>query len=91
MILEVDPFDHLKTAWGGQAAIVCAVSGASRGHHGVNESVQLEAGVREGDLAPGAGDLTQGVSQGLKRGVLRLKLRSCSSSESLKRITANRE
>ena len=74
--LEVDPLDHLKAAWGGQAAIVCAVSGACRGHHGVNEGVQLEAGVREGNLAPGGGDLAQGVSQGLQRRVLRLKLRS---------------
>ena len=86
--LEVDPLDHLKATWGGQAAIVCAVSGACRGHHGVNEGVQLEAGVREGNLAPGGGDLAQGVSQGLQRRVLRLKYR-CANR--LNRITASRE
>ena len=72
--LEVDPFDHLKASWGGQAAIVCAVSGVCRGHHRVNEVVKLERGPSEGDLAPGAGDLVQGVSEGLKRRVLSLKI-----------------
>ena len=37
--LEVDPLDHLKAAGGGQAASVCAVSGARSGHHGVNEGL----------------------------------------------------
>ena len=72
--LEVDPFDHLKASWGGQAALVCAVSGVSRGHHRVNEGVKLEAGPGEGDLAPGAGDLAQCVREGLQRRVLSLKI-----------------
>ena len=72
--LEVDPFDHLKAPWSGQAAFVCAVSGVGRGHHRVDEVVQLERGPGEGDLAPGAGDLGQGVSEGLQRRVLSLKI-----------------
>ena len=67
---EVDPLDHLKAAWGGQAASVCAVSGARSRHHGVDEGVQLEAGAREGDLTPGACDIGQFVSQGLQGGVI---------------------
>ena len=39
---EVDPFDNLIALGGGQATIVCAVSGVFCGHHRVDEVVQLE-------------------------------------------------
>jgi len=71
--LEVDPFNHLIASRCGQTAIVCAVSGAGGGDHGVDQVVQLEAGVGKVDLTPGAGDLAQGVSKWLQRRVLRLK------------------
>ena len=64
---------HLHAPGGGQAAIVCAVSGVAGGDHGVDQVVQLEAGPSEGDLPPGGGDLAHGVSDGLQRRVLRLK------------------
>ena len=61
--LEVDPFDNLITCGGGQAAIVCAVSGVAFLHHGVDEIVQLETGhVKHG---PWACDLLQGISERL--------------------------
>ena len=61
---EVDPFDHLITCRGSQAAIVCAVSGVSRIHHGVDEIIQLETcHVKHG---PWGGDLFQGNGEGLQ-------------------------
>ena len=60
---EVDPFDNLIACRGGQAAIVCAVSGVAFLHHGVNEVVQFETcHVKHG---PRAGDLFQGIGERL--------------------------
>ena len=64
---------HLEAPGGGQAAIVCAVSGIRGGDHGVYEVVQLEAGPGERDLTPRSGDLAHSVSDGLQLRVLRLK------------------
>ena len=64
---------HLEASGGGQASIVCAVSGTRGGDHGVYEVIQLEAGPGEGDLTPRGGDLAHRVSDGLKLCVLRLK------------------
>ena len=69
---EVDPVHDLVTGGRGQGAAVGGVGrgGAGDGGHAVQQRVQPEPGVDEGDLVVGVDNVLQSIGQGLQGGVV---------------------